>query len=843
MSYFIRALAVAWLMTGLLSAAVAHSPHHVITDVAVAKLDGENEDVFIVIADQLFRSDRHGAAWKNLINGLDNQHEFTDLVVSPGYASEPTLFVATSGNGVYRSIDGGQSWHAAGRGLEKKNVSALSISRHFAADGRVLAAGAHGGAWVLDADDQWRMVLTENARLTAIAEDMSTTARVVAGDEQGELWQSTDNGRLWARMPSNLASDRITALAVSGNEILVGSAENGAYRSVNGGQSFDALHLLATDSSAYCPGADPDGSISSQFITDLGFLPTSINASGIFVTTWYSGVHVSDDAGLSWSRWDRGLACDEQADAMSSSHFKRVVSTQVDGNSDLWLASFNGLYKGRGANPVWQQLETLPLGLIKGMAVSGSGSEPAIAIATYGGGFYLTSDRGRSWTIGNRGLQTTRLTGLAFSPDYATNGVLYAGASRRLLRSDDRGESWQRIELRVTSFGRSLRNRLRRIGMPAAWFADQHSAQIYPTVLRMPSQEDEVLFATRFDGLMRYRHASGNFEFTWPGTRDNINTFEIAPVDSGATDVMLASIRGQGVIRSDDGGSSWQSANSGLDFVETWKMPQSAAALRQDVILAISPAFSEDGTVFAGSPGGEGLYKSVDGGRTWTMVPGPFATVPLLAIAVSPQYAVDRSLLVSVRGHGLFRSEDGAQTFSQVGGDLRAANASLEWLEYSAGFARDRVIIGASDESLFLSEDAGLRWTSRPHPVRYEDMRNVVTFSGDAERVTGEQYSARTETHLSGPAASATLNFVGDGIRWIGSRGPRGGSGDVYIDGELRQTVNTQAPTESATQTLFAEDSMEFGAHSIEIRMNGAADQNSVPVDAFDVLRRPAQAQ
>ena len=57
----------------------AHSPHHVITEIAVSPGDEAQSEVFILVTDQIFKSDHNGLSWKILENGLTNQFPFTSL--------------------------------------------------------------------------------------------------------------------------------------------------------------------------------------------------------------------------------------------------------------------------------------------------------------------------------------------------------------------------------------------------------------------------------------------------------------------------------------------------------------------------------------------------------------------------------------------------------------------------------------------------------------------------------------------------------------------------------------------------------------------------------------------
>jgi len=823
---------------------IGHSPHHVITDVVAApNMTRSESDIFVIITDQLFKSAENGAAWKNLVNGLNNQYSFTSIGISPTYDTDGTVFVATAGDGVYRSSDKGDKWQKINAGLGRVDISRLSVSPNHSADGRILAAADSGGVWrKIGANEDWQMVLTENVQINAFAERFASAeeSAILAGDSNGRVWRSQDNGRLWEIVHELPGDKSITSIAATGGTIFVGTAANGLLRSTDAGRSFHQVKALRSIRREDCRGNDLEAPLSDQHVTSISL---SADQSTLFVTTWYSGVFVSVDRGDSWSKWDLGLSCDQQADDMSEAHFRKVVhASNQEGMGVFWLGAFDGLFRTNAESAGWQQLETLPLGLIKGMAVTGGEGHPlSIALATYGGGFYFSEDHGESWTIGKRGLQTTRLTGLSFSPDFSVDGVIYAGASRRLLRSADRGESWQRIDLQKVGFGRRVLNKLERMGAPVDWLGagDSSSRPVYPTMIVQPPGTGgrRAVFGTRFHGVLEYDHDTGETRPLWSGTDRIISSLEISPhFEQDST--LFASIRGDGVMHSLDGGKTWSPVNDGLTFVKRWSESPQNGDFRRDVLVAISPNFASGQRIFAGSPAGDGLYTSDDRGHSWVRLQGlnKESPAPVLAIAVSPEFDSDNNLVVSVKGSGLFISVDGGVTFRSVGAEL---HASIEWLEYSPNFQDDHSIVAASDEQLYISEDRGASWREVPRPVRYEDMRDVISYEGEWQRSSGENYSAMTETGTFRSGSSAKLSFIGGGVVWLGSCSPDHGSADVYIDAEYAGSVDCSSRVSGPMQELFSVRDLEHAAHNIEIRpviADGAGAAIRVSIDAFDIL-------
>ena len=818
----------------------AHSPHHLITDIATAPAGPVNSHTYILVTDQLFRSEGEAGPWKNLVNGINNQYGFTSIEISPGYASDKTAFVATSGDGVFRTTDQGDSWVKTVSGLDRLDIHRLSVSSNYTTDGRVLAAAEAGGVWrSVDGGEQWSMVLSEGTVINAFTELAdSAGSAIVAGDAAGNVWRSDDGGRLWEIVHELHAAGEITSITVDGRVVYAGTSQDGLYRSSDGGETFDRVLMPASLGKLLCRPEGEGDSDSAAYITAVTVTSMPTGARKVLATSWYGGVYVSADGGESWTVRDEGLSCHVQADSIGTPHFQEIAILPHDQRQTIWLGAFDGLFRSDGEASVWQQVETLPLNQIKGMAVTADVDQPlVIALSTYGGGFYLTEDSGNNWTIGNQGLQTTRLSGLSFSPAFARDDTLYAGASRRLLKSSDRGQSWQRINLEQPGFGQRVVNRLDNMGLPTDWLRSDsgNRGPKYPTymVALAGERHGTVLIATRYHGLMSYTESTGDVESVWSGTDEIMGALAIAP-GAGDDATMFSSVRGRGVIRSVDGGESWGTVNNGLGFISDWAANPDRGDFRRDIDIVVSPAFAEDKTVFAGSPAVDGLYLSHNGGDSWQLSNVDFgmAPAPVIAIAVSPDFASSGSLLVSVKGAGLFLSNDRGRNFEPIASSLIDENASIEHLEYSPNFTADRSIVAASDEKLFVSSDNGETWSEIVRPVRYEDMRDVVVFDGEWKRQNDEDFSARTQTSSGAQGDTVTLHFIGGGIRWLGSTGPDCGSAEVTIDGVRVATVSCHADRLGHMQDVFMKERLTPGPHTLLIRVMSG----NVAVDAFDVL-------
>ena len=81
--------------------------------------------------------------------------------------------------------------------------------------------------------------------------------------------------------------------------------------------------------------------------------------------------------------------------------------------------------------------------------------------------------------------------------------------------------------------------------------------------------------------------------------------------------------------------------------------------------LALSPGYTTDQTIFAGTYDG-GVFKSSDGGASWSTVNTGLTSLRVDALALSPGYASDSTIFAVTWGGGVFKSSDGGTSWSAV---------------------------------------------------------------------------------------------------------------------------------------------------------------------------------
>ena len=226
-----------------------------------------------------------------------------------------------------------------------------------------------------------------------------------------------------------------------------------------------------------------------------------------------------------------------------------------------------------------------------------------------GAGLYVSDDSGESWA----------LSGLA---DYevwqvrgAGDGVLYAGTQPAgLFRSADAGASWQEIE----SFAA----------------APQAAEWCVPVTPRLPGRARALVVdaqdprriwvGVEVGGIMRTEDGGESWQFTLPGDNPDLHMMCAAP---DAPDVLYAStgygrldgvaemVEGNaGVFRSDDGGQSWNYAWAGITPRYSRPMCIDPRPPHGLTVASAPTAFSS----FKDEGGAQAmLYRSEDGGRHW----------------------------------------------------------------------------------------------------------------------------------------------------------------------------------------------------------------------------------
>lgn len=160
-----------------------------------------------------------------------------------------------------------------------------------------------------------------------------------------------------------------------------------------------------------------------------------------------------------------------------------------------------------------------------------------------------------------------------------------------------------------------------------------------------------------------------------------------------------------------------------------------------------------------------------------------------------------------------------------------------------------RAAVSRDGTRLVYSSNWGLQATLG-YPIGYTDVYLLavrIEENEPAVRSICDWFPNHLRLHSGGsavlamqPRAQAILPFTGTGVTWLGYRDEWSGFANVYVDGELRATVDTFASPAQARTALVSVTGLAAGAHTLVVEVTGQRNGSSrgswVWVDAFDVV-------
>jgi photosystem II stability/assembly factor-like uncharacterized protein len=245
---------------------------------SLALVPGSPGHLFVGTLSGVWGSDDGGGDWRRLTAALPELEKVTSLVVDP---TRPDTVIAGSWRRAYRSEDGGRTWAGVFEGmvLDTEIFSFTPVPEHpgeiwasscgwvyqtvdhgdhwvrfkdfeerrtlsFAVlpDGRLLAGTVAGVFVSIDGGKSWRRLSDPALSVTAIAFHPARPGRILIGTEGAGVWMTTNGGGDFFRASRGMTATRVGALALDGNDLLVGVNHagpiSGVYVSPDRGKTF-----------------------------------------------------------------------------------------------------------------------------------------------------------------------------------------------------------------------------------------------------------------------------------------------------------------------------------------------------------------------------------------------------------------------------------------------------------------------------------------------------------------------------------------------------------------------------------------------------------------------------
>ena len=539
-----------------------------------------------------------------------------DLVAAP---SDPRVLYAIVEGRVFRSRDGGASWTDLDFLVGNDGslaVDAAEPSKVYANAGVNLARSVTGG-------ETWDYIAPAG-RVHGVAAHPRRGGFVFVATDAG-LFRSADSGTTWQALGAAQGLPRVyVAFGVFTDPYFPSrvfvSTGNARFERRRFFKSLDAgLTWQPAD------GGDLRKAYPIRAFATVPGLPKTLYATDGGL------VYRSLDAGLTWKRRTFPLGAGFILNLT-------VVSTQPD---VLYAEGSVGLFRSRNGGGTWEEItQGLPEdGAVNAIVLTPGGQGPSLlaavsTVAVRRGGVFRSTDGGTTWSSTSQGILATTVMSIGVGDP----GTLWVVANGVLFRSTDQGQTWSRI----------------RPGPPPVGAFLPYIAQ----VLVDPTDRSNVFVVWSNSEIRR----SGDGGTTWE-TMGDPGDPTIPPVvlaiDPRTPSTLYAA--GYRLWKSTDRGATWKELDTAIynDFVDLVVAPSSPSTLyalsRRGVILwsidggkgwnaspriarnvvptslAVDPLLPK--TVYVGSE--RGIYKTKDGGDTWSLFSNAFAGRPVFPLEIS----------------------------------------------------------------------------------------------------------------------------------------------------------------------------------------------------------------
>src|SRR5438552_14852953 len=651
-------------------------------DVRALVVDPEDPSRFYfgTLDGQLYTSTDGGQNWRLLMN-FNRPRLFVDhIIVDP--RNSKVLYVAAHRHkdpgGFFKSTDRGLTWRESPE-LRNEAVHSLTQSER---DPNFLIVGTFNGIFrSIDSGETWTPLPTANTPNLVHVESLAIDPRDTNVIYAGTWWlpyKSTDGGKTWRIIKNGIIDDSdIFAINIDPRNPnhLIASACSGIYDTRDAGESWHKVQGI------------PSQSRRTRAILQHPSIPGLVFA-GTTEGFWRSAKGGENN---SWM-----VTTSRQIEINSIAVHPRNPNTIYIGTNNYgvmvssdggknFVPSNNG-YSGRFVNSIVPDREN-------GSRIYAT----TINTATGGGFFFVSSDGGANWSHSMLNMPP-RLIGYSILQDETDANVIYLGTNLGMYRSADRGSSWAPMSARKAPAPaprrkQPARGSARRSRAPASTAAPAGNRATARPAVKMPASDvvrraqdaldragynigvsdgqmgtrtvaaikrfqsdrflpptgqldDETIAALGISGSNSSAYVVGRV----PSISDPINALVQFRDRAGHSGVFAAT--NNGLFRTLNPAQGWDrlSYGRGLDPRTT----------------SISTSAQNPSLIYAGTTT-SGVLVSRDTGETWQQVSGVPATSPVNIIVQDPQ----RSAFIYVgTKQEFFLSHDGGEHWSRRGGNL-----------------------------------------------------------------------------------------------------------------------------------------------------------------------------
>jgi photosystem II stability/assembly factor-like uncharacterized protein len=462
----------------------------------------------------------------------------------------------------------------------------------------------------------------------------------------------------WRLLSADLTLASVTALCYAGGWLVAGGPD-GLARSADGGSRWESAEI--------------DGSISP--VASLAATPNFGREPALLAATIGGGILRSENAGRTWKYANFGLQ-----------NFD-VFGLTWRADDVVLAATADGIYRSNNGGRAWRAARGTEGFDFSAVAFLDDGDALA-AIDT--GGLMRSVDGGSNWQPYVVLAENVQVMAMMVRD----GGGVLLGTARNgtIFLSDGKVEILDEAgALAFASEGSRMA-----AGMPDG--AGLISGKVISRLPSPPLHDLRILLITRGNPL-----AAGLYSGVWTWRAEagwrSLDTPEMVTALVEAPDGALILSGTSGLLRSADGGSTWQSCLPGEDG------------------LVARITFRTDGTGWAGSADGARLLRTRDSGLTWEPLASPFGVMPLVALQVAPDRLFAATYNPPRQTAQLWYSLDDGDSW------LRGAEARTNWPVVATIGDPALITLGGN---LFLLQADG-SWSSRKVGEQGSGVRRIAS--------------------------------------------------------------------------------------------------------------------
>jgi photosystem II stability/assembly factor-like uncharacterized protein len=559
----------------------------------------------------------------------------------------------------------------------------------------------------------------EGGAIEAIALDPQHPNTLFAATLEAGVFKSSNGGRSWRALDIAPNSNRVDALAIAPQDpqTIYAGTGGGIFKTTDGGATWQAVNSgLFGDETA----AERQHRLLEGFA--FAFAIGGTQGETVYAATWGGGLREglageglrkSTNGGASWQTTafegsvvtalaldpaDPGTVYVGGLSLERGGGYQTGVYKSTDGGASWYATGLQGVSDGTDPASIVNSLALVP-------------TAPETIYAGTGHGVFVSSDGGTTWQ--KAGLEDKDISWLVLNPKNSEN--VYAQSKDQVFVTTDGGRTWR--------------------ALTEGWVSGT-----WPTALALNPRNPSMLYLGTIPavdgkgdvGAGLFKSVDGGH--SWQPVNAGLTTARVSSLalDTKTPGIAYAAIDGGGVFKRAEG--RWQPANRGLT---------------SEGVHAIAVDPRDPANVYAGTD--NGVFKSADGGQSWRRVTMTRRTFD--AVAADPRHP---QVVYAVTGDGgwdddpgrLYKSTDGGVTWSKgtqvhapialdplhantlyagglgvrksVDGGTTWRNASLTRMEVHALAVdpmKPATVYAGTDVGLFKSTDAGASWQALHGPL------------------------------------------------------------------------------------------------------------------------------